>query len=138
MSSRFFPRFAALGFTIVLLVGCSDHGLKTIPVYGTVTFADRERPKGCRIFFKPVKVEGISRPAAAEATSGSYTANAFSTSKGLIPGTYRIEVSYYDLKAGKNPNLESSYAETNYDAGEVIVDSNSSGVEHNIEVPKKG
>ena len=70
--------------------------------------------------------------------NGSYAARAFSTSKGLLPGTYKIVVSYYDLVPGKNPELETSWAETSFPAGELVVDANSKGIEHNIEVPKKG
>jgi hypothetical protein len=124
---------------IFLLTGCSERGPKTVPVYGTVTFVGRDAPKTCRLFFKPIKVEGLTRPAVAERSpNGSYAAKSFSTSKGLLPGTYNVEVSYYDLVPGKNPELETSWAETNFNAGELVVDANSSGVEHNIEIPKKG
>jgi predicted small lipoprotein YifL len=124
---------------LLLLAGCSEKGPKTVPVYGTVTFVGRDAPKTCRLFFKPIKVEGLTRPAAAERSSnGSYAAKSFSTSRGLLPGTYKIEVFYYDLVPGKNPDLETSWAETNFSAGELVVDANSSGVEKNIEVPKKG
>jgi hypothetical protein len=124
---------------LLLLAGCSEKGPKTVPVYGTVTFVGRDAPKTCRLFFKPIKVEGLTRPAAAERSSnGSYAAKSFSTSRGLLPGTYKIEVFYYDLVPGKNPELETSWAETNFSAGELVVDANSSGVEKNIEVPKKG
>jgi hypothetical protein len=124
---------------LLLVGGCAERGPKTVPVYGTVTFVGRDAPKTCRLFFKPIKVEGLTRPAVAERSSnGSYAAKSFSTSKGLLPGTYNVEVSYYDLVPGKNPELESSWAETNFNAGELVVDANSSGVEHNIEIPKKG
>jgi hypothetical protein len=129
----------ATALALLLLAGCSESGPKTVPVYGTVTFVGRDAPKTCRLFFKPIKVEGLTRPAAAERSSnGSYAARAFSTSKGLLPGTYKIEVSYYDLIPGKNPDLENSWAETSFRAGELVVDANSKGIEHNIEVPKKG
>jgi hypothetical protein len=124
---------------LLLLAGCSESGPKTVPVYGTVTFVGRDAPKTCRVFFKPIKVGGLTRPAAAERLqNGSYVARAFSTSQGLIPGTYKVEVSYYDLVPGRNPDLDSSWAATNFNAGELIVDANSRGIEHNIEVPKKG
>jgi hypothetical protein len=124
---------------LLLVGGCSETGPKTIPVYGTVIFVGRDAPKTCRLFFKPIKVEGLIRPAVAErSSSGSYAAKAFSNSKGLLPGTYKVEVSYYDLVPGKNPELETSWAETKFNAGEIVVDANSSGVEHNIEIPKKG
>lgn len=131
-------RISAAIAALVFIGGCSETGPKTIPVYGTVTFVGRDAPKTCRLFFKPIKVEGVTRPAAAERSSnGSYAAKAFSTSKGLLPGTYQIMISYYDLVPGKNPEIETSWAETNFDAGELVVDANSSGIEHNIEIPKK-
>src|SRR4051812_15688089 len=137
-SRRSFSILTALGGCL-LLGGCSEQGPKTVPVYGVVTFAGRDAPKTCRLFFKPIKVEGLNRPAVAErAANGKYAAKAFSTSRGLVPGTYRIEISYYDLTPGKDPNLESSWAETNFNAGEVVVEAGSSGVEKNIEVSKKG
>jgi hypothetical protein len=139
MKSRTLCSIATAFAACLTLGGCSEQGPKTVPVYGTVTFVGRDAPKTCRLFFKPIKVEGLNRPAIAErAANGKYAAKAFSTSKGLIPGTYRIELSYYDLTPGKDPNLETSWAETNFSAGEVVVDAGTSGVEKNIEVPKKG
>ena len=138
MRIRISSTIAAALAALLLLTGCSESGPKTIPVYGTVTFVGRDAPKTCRLFFKPIKVEGLTRPAAAERSpNGSYAAKAFSTSKGLLPGTYKIEVSYYDLVPGKNPDLETSWAETNFNAGELVVDVNSNGIEHNIEVSGK-
>jgi hypothetical protein len=108
-------------------------------VYGNISFVGRDAPKTVRVVFKPIKSEGLTRPTVAErASNGSYTAKAFSSSRGLIPGTYKIEVTYYDLKPGKDPNIETSWAESNFDAGQLVVESNASGIEHDIEIPKKG
>jgi hypothetical protein len=121
----------------IVVAGCSD-GPKTIPVYGNVTFAGREVPKVCNLFFQPLEVEGISRPSTTKCEpDGSYAVKAFEHSKGLIPGTYRVRLFYYDLKPGANPALETSWRQSTFDAGEVVVDANSSGVEHNIEVTAK-
>lgn len=139
MRRRTCSNIAAALAALLLLAGCSESGPKTVPVYGFVTFVGRDAPKTCRLFFKPIKVEGLIRPAVAErATNGSYAVRAFSTSKGLLPGTYKIEVAYYDLIPGKNPDIESSWAETDFNAGELVVDADSKGIEHNIEVLKKG
>jgi hypothetical protein len=139
MKLRTFCSIAAALAVCLLFAGCSETGPKTVPVYGTVTFVGRDAPKTCRLFFKPIKVEGLNRPAVAERTpNGSYAAKAFSTSRGLLPGTYRIEISYYDLKPGKDPNIETNWAETNFSAGELVVEAGSSGVEKNIDIPKKG
>jgi hypothetical protein len=123
---------------LVICSGCFESGPKTVPVYGKVTFVGRETPKVCRLFFRPVQSEGLLRPcAAATEPDGTYQVKAFQQSKGLVPGTYRIRVSYFDLKPGANPELDTSWVETRYDAGELVVDADSSGIEHNIEVPKK-
>jgi hypothetical protein len=123
---------------LAVLVGCSEKGPKTVPVYGTITFAGREAPKTCQIYFTPVKVEGLIRPTVAERQSnGSYKAKSFSTSRGILPGTYKVLVTYYELKPGKDPNKETNWDEKKYDDGELVVEPTSSGVEHNIEIPKK-
>jgi hypothetical protein len=128
-----------VGLSFIALSGCSE-GIKTVPVYGNITFAGREAPKVCNIFFQPLNVEGVSRPSTTKREpDGKYSVKAFERSKGLVPGTYRVKLFYYDLKPGANPGLDSSYRESTFDAGEVVVDANSSGVEHNIEVtPKPG
>jgi hypothetical protein len=121
----------------IALSGCSE-GIKTVPVYGNVTFAGREAPKVCNIFFQPVDVEGVTRPSTTKREpDGKYSVKAFERSKGLVPGTYRVQLFYYDLKPGANPGLDSSYRESTFDAGEVVVDASSRGVEHNIEVTAK-
>lgn len=121
----------------VTLSGCSE-GIKTVPVYGNVTFAGRNSPKVCDIFFQPLEVEGLSRPSTTKCEpDGSYTVKAFKDSRGLIPGKYRIRVAYYDLKKGADPALEASWRKSSFDAGEVVVDASSSGLEHNIEVSAK-
>jgi hypothetical protein len=103
-----------------------------------VSFVGRETPKVYSIFFQPVKVEGIVRPTIADAdSSGFYEARAFKDSRGLIPGTYTVQVTYYDLKPGANPDLESSWIATNYNAGELVVDANSGEVKRDIEVRAK-
>jgi hypothetical protein len=132
-----FLGLAILGSAI--LSGCSE-GIKTVPVYGNVTFAGREPPKVCYLDFQPVKVEGVSRPSTTKCEpDGSYAVKAFEHSRGLIPGTYRVRLTYCDLKPGANPALEANWRESKFDAGEVVVDASSRGVEHNIEVsPKPG
>ena len=138
MRLRSITCFALLAAGIVALVGCSESGPKTVPVYGTITFAGREAPETCLIYFTPIKTEGLNRPTVAERKSnGAYKAKSFSTSRGILPGTYRVSVKYYDLKPGKNPNKESNWDELIFQAGELVVDADSSGIEHDVEVPKK-
>jgi hypothetical protein len=95
-------------------------------------------PKFCRLYFRHVKAESITRPTmASPEPDGSYEVKSFRQSKGLLPGTYKVEVSYFDLKPGADPNIETNYIESVFDAGELVVDSDADEVEHNIEVPPK-
>ena len=120
------------------VVGCSKSDVETVPVYGNVTFANRQQPAVCRLFFQQIQTDSITRPTSAVVQpDGEYQAKAFRDSKGLVPGTYKIRVSYYDLKPGANPDLDTSYVESSYDAGELVVDASAGSVEHNIEVPGK-
>jgi hypothetical protein len=123
---------------LVFIVGCGERGLKTVPVYGTVNFIDRPAPPQCDLIFQPLKVDGPKRPSFADLQpDGTYRVKAFKDSKGLIPGTYHVQLVFHDLKPGANPKLETSWNLTNYDGGDIDVDANSKGVEHNIEVRVK-
>ena len=124
---------------LVIIVGCSEGPIKTVPVYGTVTFLDRQPPELCDIIFQPQKIDGPLRPSFTERQAdGSYRVTAFKNSKGLIPGTYRIQLVAKDLKPGADAKVDSNWKHTKFDGGEVVVDASSGGVEHNIEVRAKG
>lgn len=124
---------------LAFITGCSEGPIKTVPVYGTVTFVDRQPPELCDVIFQPQKVvDGPLRPSFTERQSdGSYRVQAFKNSKGLIPGTYRIQLVAKDLKPGADPKNDANWKHTKYDGGEVVVESTSGGVEHNIEVRTK-
>jgi hypothetical protein len=125
--------------TLVVVSGCGEGPIKTVPVYGTVTFADREAPQSCDLVFQPLKVDGPKRPSfTGRQADGRYQAKAFQNSRGLIPGTYHVQLVFHDLKPGADPKKESSWNLTNYDGGEINVEASSGGVEYNIEVRKKG
>jgi hypothetical protein len=120
---------------LLFLEGCSEGPLKTVPVYGNVTFSDRSDPATCDLIFQPLKVDGPLRPSFADREpDGSYRVTAFKHSKGLIPGTYHVQLVFHDLKRGADPKQESSWKLTNYDGGEIKVDADSGGVEYNIDV----
>ena len=132
-------RLVALVLSSALVVGCSGDGIHTVPVYGKVTAAGREMPKVCRLFFNPTST-GVAplRPSVVQTEpDGSYAVKAFKDSDGLLPGTYRVVVSYFDLKPGGNPNSEGGWVEHKHDAGELVVDADADEIEHNIEVPAK-
>ena len=120
--------------------GCSEGPIKTVPVSGKVSFADRQLPTTTDIIFQPVKVDGPLRPSISNLQpDGSYRMKAYIKSKGLVPGTYRVLLTFHDPKPGGDIKQESGWTATEYDAGEVEVPAVSSGIEHNIEVrTKKG
>jgi hypothetical protein len=123
---------------MVFIAGCGEGPIKTVPVYGTVTFVDRQPPELCDVIFQPQKVDGPLRPSFTERQAdGSYRVTAFKNSKGLIPGTYRIQLVAKDLKPGADPKVDTNWKLTKYDGGEVNVDATSGDVEHNIEVRSK-
>jgi hypothetical protein len=131
------PLTAAL-LALACMIGCADRGPRTVPVYGKVTFVGRERPKFCRLYFRPIEAETITRPSTSTpAADGTYEVKSFRDSKGLLPGTYNVEVTFFDLKPGADPNIETNYIESVFDAGELVVDADAGSVEHDIEVPAK-
>lgn len=130
------PVLAVLMLALGSLAGCGGGGPKTIPVSGVVTFQGRDQPEVCRLFFRPETSQGPSRPSVTEVEDdGTYEARAFKDSDGLIPGTYRISVSYFDPKPGGNPSSHANYIERTFDAGEVVVAPEADEVEHNVDVP---
>jgi hypothetical protein len=130
--------FGVMVTSLIVAAGCGEGPIKTVPVYGTVTFADREAPSKCDLVFQPLKVDGPKRPSYTERQAdGRYQVKAFQNSKGLIPGTYHVQLVFHDLKAGADPKKDGSWNITNYDGGDVNVEASSGGVEHNIEVRKK-
>jgi hypothetical protein len=138
MKTRTINALAIAATALIIVAGCGERGIKTVPVYGTVIFLDREPPPTCDLIFQPQKVDGPKRPSFADREAdGSYRVKAFKNSRGLIPGTYRVQLVFHDLKPGMDPKLETSWKLTNYDGGEVVVESGSSGVEYNIEVKTK-
>ena len=126
------------GLALLLIAGCSGGGPGTIPVSGVVTVEGREFPQVCRVFFLPVAAEGPKRSAVAQTgEDGSYSVKAFRDSEGLLPGTYKVNVQYLDLKPGANPERDSSWITHEHSAGELVVDADSDDIEHNIAVPLK-
>jgi hypothetical protein len=129
--------FALLSFAALCLSGCTNSGPETVPVYGRVTFEGRDFPRICRIYFRPDETATLTRPAfVTAAPDGSYEVKAFQRSEGLLPATYQIQVTYFDLKPGANPDSQNGWIESRHDAGELVVESGSGGIEHNIVVPK--
>jgi hypothetical protein len=138
MSFKPSKTLASLSLALLFLAGCSDSKIKTVPVSGRISIAGQSLPKECYVYFVPTQpAEGMpSRPSVATvAEDGSYQVKAFKDSRGLVPGTYNVLVAYTVLKPGGNPNLDSSWIERRYEAGELVVEADSDDIEHNIEVP---
>lgn len=130
--------FVAVATGLAIVAGCGEGPIKTVPVYGIVSFADREAPQVCDLVFQPLKVDGPKRPSfTGRQADGHYQVKAFQNSRGLIPGTYHVQLVFHDLKPGADPKKDGSWNVTNYDGGQVNVEASSGGVEYNIEVRKK-
>ena len=139
MKLRLYCCLAVTIFGLFFSVGCSEGPIKTVPVYGKITFADRNAPERADLVYQPLKVDGPLRPSfSVMEPDGSYRMKAFERSKGLIPGKYRIIVTLHDAKPGGNLQLESGWKTTTFDAGEVDVPAVAAGLEHDIEVTSNG
>lgn len=115
--------------------GCSRSPV--VPVSGSISFPDREPPEVCRLTFVPTENdEGTAiRPGSATMDeAGTYHLTPFKGVEGLLPGTYSIRISYFDLKRNGDPNRDSDWKEHNFDAGELTIEAGSRGVVHDIEV----
>lgn len=119
----------------ILFAGCSRSPV--VPVSGKLSFADRDIPEVCRLSFVPTDTtEGTAiRPSGATMDEeGTYHVTKFKGVEGLLPGTYSISVSYYDLKPNGNPDREGDWKETKFDAGELTIEAGSRAVKHDIMV----
>lgn len=132
MNSKLYRVFV---LAAVVLVGCSRSPV--VPVSGTISFPDRDLPEVCRLTFVPTETaEGVSiRPSGATMDEqGVYHLSPHKGVEGLLPGRYKIRLSYFDLKRNGNPDIEGDWKEQTFEAGELNVEAGSRAVEHNIEV----
>jgi hypothetical protein len=65
---------------------------------------------------------------------GTYELVPFQGVKGLLPGTYKIRLNYFDLKRNGDPDREADWKETAFEAGELVIEAGSGPVTHDIEV----
>ena len=87
--------------------------------------------------FVPIEgtTTGPTRPSVAEMDeSGVYQLTPFRGTAGLVPGQYKIRVSYYDLKPGADPNVEGNWVEHQYEAEQLTVESGARSVDHTVTV----
>ena len=118
------------------LVGCSRSPV--IPVSGKVVFADRELPEVCRLTFVPTgDAAGARSGGATMESDGTYRLSPFKGVEGLLPGTYKVRVSYFDLKKNGNPDRESDWRESTFEAEELVIEEGSKPISHDIDVTGK-
>jgi hypothetical protein len=96
-SQNFCSVFAIVCAT-TLLCGCSDNGIRTIPVHGRITYDGGEWPAAGVLYFTPLVSTGSTmRPGIAKFDKdGGFTAQTFVSGDGLIPGEYRIKVECWE------------------------------------------
>lgn len=125
---------------LIVMTGCSRSPV--VPVSGKVIFPDREIPEVCRLTFVPSVVpedvgggeSGVRPGGATMEPDGTYRLSPFKGVEGLLPGTYKVRVSYFDLKKNGNPDREGDWRETSFEAEELVVEAGSRAVEHDITV----
>jgi hypothetical protein len=127
-----------LALVTIVCAGCSSSGPEVVPLDGNVAFEGRKLPGSCRIMFAPNKAAdgAILRPSIATMQSdGSYQVAPYHGTRGLVPGTYQVRVTYYDVKPGADAKVESSWNRKEYVAPELQIEPGSSRITHNITVP---
>ena len=128
--------FKRLLFLLVLsatLSGCSRSPV--VPVSGKLSFAGRDVPEVCRLSFVPKSADGVIRPSGATMEAdGTYRLAPFKGVEGLLPGTYAVRVSYFDLKKNGNPDREGDWIEHTFEGEDLTIEQGASAVTHDIEV----
>ncbi|WP_146401674.1 hypothetical protein [Pseudobythopirellula maris] len=107
-----------------------------VPVSGAIEFAGRDRPGVCRVSFVPEASQGPIRPRGGTMGSdGAYQLTEYLGVRGLTPGTYRIRLTYYDLKPGGDAANESDWIGNEYESSETLtIEPGMHSVTHNIVV----
>jgi hypothetical protein len=84
---------------LTLLSGCSDNGVRTIPVRGRITYGGGPWPAAGAIYFTPLESTGKTmRPALARfEKDGVFSARTFVDGDGLIPGKYVMKVECWEF-----------------------------------------
>lgn len=125
--------FVSLLAVCISLAGCTRSPV--VPVTGKITFASRDTPEVCRLTFVPQNQEGAIRPSGGTMDAdGTYKLTEFKGVEGLLPGTYSVRISYFDLKKNGNPDRDSDWKEFTFEGEDLVVEEGSRGVTHDIEI----
>ncbi len=126
---------------IVLLMGCgSSNQIPLIPVKGKITFGGQQPPANVSITFAALETEDeLPRipGQAVIAADGSYYVRTEQAGNGLIPGRYVANVECWK----EEPTMDKpgvSHVPLGFrPAKELVVDSSSSAIVYDIEVPSE-
>lgn len=97
MSSRTAHWLLLLGVTCSFS-GCARSPYGTVPVSGRVTFAGRNPPAACELYFTPVPDASARQSAPVRAgralasADGSFVVSSFREGDGLLPGAYDVRL----------------------------------------------
>lgn len=124
---------AAVALFALSLVGCSRSPI--VPVSGKVIFADRDIPEVCRLTFVPTdSAPGVRPGGATMEADGTYKLSPYKGVEGLLPGTYKVRLNYFDLKKNGNPDREGDWREKTFEGEDLVIEEGSSAITHDIEV----
>lgn len=133
--------WAVVGIYFVLaLTGCgSDKPL--IPVSGQIKYAGGDWPMPGSITLTPISVpEGQpKRPGSATfGPDGSFVVGSYKPGDGLLPGTYGVIISCYDLGAQQGrPQSEVDLVPASFRPENVVIEKGQDALVLNYDVPKK-
>jgi hypothetical protein len=89
----FLSALAMVALTCLLLVGCHKPAFETVPVSGTVSYKGIPAPYG-EVRFEPVDPAQGRATIAIIQSDGAYTVRTLRDVKGLVPGEYRVFVTF--------------------------------------------
>ena len=91
----------AAGVSLVLVAGCSEQGMKTAPVQGTITYAGKPVPQGS-IMFQPEHGPN----AMANIKNGAYVLKTYRDGDGAVVGKHKVTLWVKDAVDGSVNKVE--------------------------------
>lgn len=132
--------FLASAVLCVSSLGCGGTGLPTTKVTGQVTFDGASPPKPGNISFSLVEgtgQEGLPyRPgSSAFGTDGRFEITSFEKGDGLLPGTYKVQITCLAAPPSQGPLAQLSYVPLDWSAEDLVITGEQQAVEVNFDVP---